>query len=518
MKAITSPLAAASAGVLAESTVRRLSRVFLMSGFFALLLSAAPSAFAEKTAVQSGDWNHGSTWGGGVPAFTEEIVIPAGIAVFISPGAQVLTGSDGTMHLRISGKLSVYGTLISARMIVNSGGSVVVNKSASMILSVFVNNGSVTNAGGITANGLTWSYGQFLNDTGATLDNRSSFIITGNNGAFTNRGTVINNYSMSIAATAENHGTIRNVAGREFVTSRDFKNRAGGSIVNDGVFKSTCCEISNAGTIANGGSFENNGRLVNSCTGSVTGAAIAGNQPTLDCVAGASAPAPAPAPDSVVVPTWANINPKASLVGISAGSATLIAASDITMLYEWLPTNSTFSPAPILGIRQSSMAADGTWWSVGYDGYVRRRVTGPLWAKVAGALKQVSVGSAANIWGVTPTSDAVSWNGTGWTKRAAGIRNIAAAADGTVWGVGSDGGIMRWNGATFVRMPGAAVQVSVGNAANVWTVNSAGVVSKWNGTAWDAAADAGICKEVAAASDGTVLVIRASDRKAYRRQ
>ena len=76
---------------------------------------------------------------------------------------------------------------------------------------------------------------------------------------------------------------------------------------------------------------------------------------------------------------------------------------------------------------------------------------------------------------------------------------------------------MKWTGSTWRQMPGAAVQASVGSAANVWVVNAAGNVFKWNGAAWDAVTDAGLCKAVAVAADGTVLVIRSSDNTVYRK-
>ncbi|MFT3922329.1 MAG: hypothetical protein QM778_07325 [Myxococcales bacterium] len=217
---------------------------------------------------------------------------------------------------------------------------------------------------------------------------------------------------------------------------------------------------------------------------------------------------------------WTDIGSQTQFASVSAGSASKLVGTSTAWSdgnnYVLNSSGANFeyykqpNSTDKLVLVQTSIGADGTWWGVKADGTVWRNMT-TSWSKVpTGSLKQVSVGNATNIWGVSATNVVYKWSGSSWTKMAGELTNIAVASDGTVWGVTPGSAIVKWNGTTWTTIPGSAVQVAVGSASIVYAVNSAGTVAKWNGTNWDVVSDAGNCKAVAAAADGTLLVLRSS--------
>jgi len=171
-------------------------------------------------------------------------------------------------------------------------------------------------------------------------------------------------------------------------------------------------------------------------------------------------------------------------------------------------------------IGQSAIGADGEWWIIGSGGKVYQK-RGSSWTQLMGTtLKQISV-NAGQIWGVTGENSIRQWSGTTWQPVAGNLTQVSVGADGSIWGIVPTGKVVRWNGtgwAESVQPPqGSATQISAGDANNVWLVNNEGQVYKLNGTNWDSIKSAGLCKAVAAAADGTVLVIRAADNKVYRK-
>lgn len=60
-----------------------------------------------------------------------------------------------------------------------------------------------------------------------------------------------------------------------------------------------------------------------------------------------------------------------------------------------------------------------------------------------GTLKQVSVGSSGNVWGVTPANEVRRWIGSGWASVPGTMAQVAVGADGTVWALDPNGNIFR---------------------------------------------------------------------------
>ncbi|MEM9090557.1 MAG: tectonin domain-containing protein [Cyanobacteria bacterium P01_F01_bin.53] len=65
-------------------------------------------------------------------------------------------------------------------------------------------------------------------------------------------------------------------------------------------------------------------------------------------------------------------------------------------------------------VSEVDAAADGTVWALGVDDSIWAR-SGASWSRVSGALEQVSVGSANNIWGVNSGGAVYQYDGTTWS-------------------------------------------------------------------------------------------------------
>lgn len=155
------------------------------------------------------------------------------------------------------------------------------------------------------------------------------------------------------------------------------------------------------------------------------------------------------------------------------------------------------------------------------------------WQKITGqALAQISAGSGAYIWGISPSGMPFRYHTTlvspddssqleyEWVKvPGATLKNISVGMDGTVYGVNASGKIYSTSSGgsssggdatpTWSPVSGPALaEVSVGDASHVWGVNAAGEIYKAifarNSTLSNWQHVAGSLKWVSAAGDGTV--------------
>lgn len=229
--------------------------------------------------------------------------------------------------------------------------------------------------------------------------------------------------------------------------------------------------------------------------------------------------------------TWTNFSGTKVFNTIAAGSASKIAGTSggNALLYinsAWVSPNPKGYP---ISMDQISIGADNYVYGVKPGGTPCRYATGAdfCWA-MSGIVKEISTGGQWYQWGVNSANTAFQWNGNYWEQRGAvgQISYVSSAGDGTVWGITPTQAIVRWSGVSspgvmapgsWVTMPGAAVQVSAGSGAEVWVVNATGDVYKWTGSNWTYRADAGKCTAVAAAADGTVLVIHKADGLVYKK-
>jgi hypothetical protein len=60
------------------------------------------------------------------------------------------------------------------------------------------------------------------------------------------------------------------------------------------------------------------------------------------------------------------------------------------------------------------------------------------WQQIDGKLKQISVGSASQIWGVNANDQIYQRVGNGWQNISGSLKHVSVGADGTVWGVNAN--------------------------------------------------------------------------------
>ena len=177
--------------------------------------------------------------------------------------------------------------------------------------------------------------------------------------------------------------------------------------------------------------------------------------------------------------------------------------------------------ATVIGI---SIGADGTFV------VLIRLVSSISWMKTpwewkrhstAKDVKEVAVGSAANIWcrngsGELFRLQGSDWNGS-WKKDtvASDVVTVSVGTDGTVWVGNKNGKLIKRSGADWRENPHAsdAKEVAVGDAGHVWCRNGAGKVFKLQGSGWNGSwvedTQASWVQSISAASDGTVWLASA---------
>jgi hypothetical protein len=116
------------------------------------------------------------------------------------------------------------------------------------------------------------------------------------------------------------------------------------------------------------------------------------------------------------------------------------------------------------GTAWASIGADGTIYTIAKDGGIYRYLGSPnQFVRIPGALVQISVGDANNIWGVTSGDVVFKWNGNDWQRIPGGLTRVAVSAGGTrVVGVSRDGRIWAYNGGdSWTLIPGSLTNISV---------------------------------------------------------
>ena len=167
------------------------------------------------------------------------------------------------------------------------------------------------------------------------------------------------------------------------------------------------------------------------------------------------------------------------------------------------------------GFSQLDVGVDGTVWAVNEaDFETFHRWNGASWDAMGNGLVQISVGSAAHVWGVKGNGAIQRWNGGGWDSIPGTLKQVAVGADGSVWGITPADGIVEYASEGWRQIPGSLKQIAVGHRTMVWGVNASDEIFIRKGNEWLQVE--GSLKQVSAAADGSVWGIGADD-KLYRR-
>jgi virginiamycin B lyase len=212
---------------------------------------------------------------------------------------------------------------------------------------------------------------------------------------------------------------------------------------------------------------------------------------------------------------------KLLMFSVAVMLASQAAAQSVTYRWGVNVNNQTFRrgaggweylPGPAM--TQVSIGADGTVWGLENTLNNVRRWNGSGWEVIPGQLKQISVGSAQNIWGVNNANQIFRRVGDGWQRMPGALTQVSAAADGTVWGVTDAGNIYQWTGSAWQHVPGQLKHISVGSAQHVWGVNFSDIIFRRNGSAWESLG--GYLKQVSVNADGDMWGVNAADQIFHR--
>jgi len=138
---------------------------------------------------------------------------------------------------------------------------------------------------------------------------------------------------------------------------------------------------------------------------------------------------------------------------------------------------------------------------------IQQRV-GDIWNEVSGRLKQISVGSAAHIWGVNHKDDIFHRSGNNWVHIPGKLKQVSVSCNGAVWGVNARDNVFRRDGSNWTEMPGRLKQIAVGGSV-ILGINKDDNIFQWNGSGW---VDVdGYLKQVAVGCDNTIWGVNAND-------
>jgi pathogenesis-related protein 1 len=106
--------------------------------------------------------------------------------------------------------------------------------------------------------------------------------------------------------------------------------------------------------------------------------------------------------------------------------------------------------------------------------------------QVPGSLKQVSVGTGGEVWGVDPADNIHRWTGSQWQLVQGKLGQLSVRNAQEVWGVNAANDLFRWNGSAWeqIQIPGKFKRVSVGADGTVWAVDTLGRPLRRDGSTW----------------------------------
>ncbi|HEX7735693.1 MAG TPA: CAP domain-containing protein [Ktedonobacteraceae bacterium] len=153
-------------------------------------------------------------------------------------------------------------------------------------------------------------------------------------------------------------------------------------------------------------------------------------------------------------------------------------------VYWYTLTDGAWTRIQITGkqIKQVSVAADGTLCGLDTSGAIWQcsLTSSPqVWTAVAAgpvAFKNISCGSANNIWAIGTDSTFYQYTGTSWAKITPGSGSgaqVSVASDGTVWEIAYTSGLYSWTSGGWASpswIGGGVTTLSCGSATNLWVV------------------------------------------------
>jgi virginiamycin B lyase len=98
------------------------------------------------------------------------------------------------------------------------------------------------------------------------------------------------------------------------------------------------------------------------------------------------------------------------------------------------------------------------------------------WSPAPGVLKQVAVGSAGQVYGLTPRGAVVRWDGREFLPFAGALNQLSVTSGGGLWGLSNNGEIYRHGKRGWTLIPGRLKMISAGSSRSVWGLSNDGAI------------------------------------------
>jgi len=154
------------------------------------------------------------------------------------------------------------------------------------------------------------------------------------------------------------------------------------------------------------------------------------------------------------------------------------------------------------------------------DKIYRQSDDGQSWIEVNGRLEHIDAASENVVYGVDGKDRVYQYtiNHHGRTRKVqwpGSMRQISVGSDDEVWGINANENIYRLDGASWTMIPGNLAQISVGSATNVWGVsshlNSQGNVFQYNNNGGWTHVTGPQLTHISVGGDGVVMGVDADD-------
>lgn len=178
--------------------------------------------------------------------------------------------------------------------------------------------------------------------------------------------------------------------------------------------------------------------------------------------------------------------------------STLAAGATCSISISFLPTG--------LGTRVASLTLTDT--GTGAPQTIPLVGTGVGFVRVAGYLRQISVGADGAVWGINAAQAIYRYdfNLQTWVGVPGALAQIAVGNQNAIWGLSSAGFIYRYDpkGQVWVNVPGFLSQIAVGADGDVWGLNAGNLIYHFNASAQNWANVPGFLTSIAVGFDGAV--------------
>ena len=182
----------------------------------------------------------------------------------------------------------------------------------------------------------------------------------------------------------------------------------------------------------------------------------------------------------------------ANVAVVNSTKIFLLSSKSLVHLEYWNGTGLWTTPAPPAGVTAFtwlSAASDGTLYAVDSTGNVNRLDPfSDTWSVVGSNAGHVAAKNSSVFYmlqsgsGTLPAGTIQMVSGATITTLPGNLKDITVDSVGDLWGVNGNNTVYHWNGAGWDQEPGTFTQIAVGSPTTLWAVNAnaQGAVAQWH--------------------------------------